>query len=724
MRSQRSRRAAARPVPTSSRAEELVALERFAAIVENSGDAILSKDVEGIITSWNPAATQIYGYTDEEAIGQSISMLIPPHRVGEERRLLDQVLGGQRIEHYETERMTKDGRQIVVSLTVSPLRGASSEIIGASVIARDITDRHRTLALSSRLQALTAALSKEITRGRALEVLLEQTVPALGADAGAVGLLNAAGTDIDLVGSKGHRTVALEDWQSFPVDAELPMSVAIRTGEGVWTTSSDELGERFPALAGQGTRFASLAVVPLAVESVPFGAISLSFKRQQVFDVQERAFLSAAAQQAAHTLERARLYEAQRQTAERLSFLADASALLAATLDPDDALRKLADLAVPRLADWCGIELVGEGGELRNVAVAHVDPNRIKLAEEFRARYPIDPDSDTGVPNVIRTGRSELITEISDEMLVEAAVDSEHLRMIRELGLVSVMIVPLQARGRAIGSVSLVAAESGMKFDERDLELAEDLARRAALAIDNSMLFKREHEAAVILQRSLLPQSLPELEGIALAVRYEPAAPGLEVGGDWYEVVARDDGAVALTIGDVAGRGVRAASIMGRIRPALRAVVAEGHPPDEAMRRLDALIKESEQPEMATVFHLEYDPEAETGEYVRAGHPPALLRRPDGEVVDLDGRGTAPLGILDQFEFRQHSVEIPLGSLILLYTDGLIERRGDDLARGLDRLRRVLAAAPASAEGCLERIAAEYSDEDIPDDVAMLAVST
>ena len=309
-------------------------------------------------------------------------------------------------------------------------------------------------------------------------------------------------------------------------------------------------------------------------------------------------------------------------------------------------------------------------------------------------------------------------------MLAEASEDAEHLRMIRELGLVSVMIVPLVARGRAIGAVSFVAAESGVKFDEDDLELAGDLARRAALAIDNSMLFKREHEAAVVLQRSLLPQTLPELDGIALAALYEPAAPGLEVGGDWYEVVAHDDNSVSVTIGDVAGRGVRAASIMGRVRPALRAVVAEGHPPEEAIRRLDALIKESDQPEMATVFHLRYDPAAGTGDYVRAGHPPALLRLPGGEVVDLDGCGTAPLGILDQAEFRQHEVTIPAGSLILLYTDGLIERRGDDLARGLARLRDIFAEAPATAEGCLEWIAAAYGDEQIPDDVAMLAIAT
>ena len=213
---------------------------------------------------------------------------------------------------------------------------------------------------------------------------------------------------------------------------------------------------------------------------------------------------------------------------------------------------------------------------------------------------------------------------------------------MRELGLVSAMIVPLRARGRSIGAVSFVARRVRASTTTSTISSSpRTSARRAALAIDNSMLFKREHEAAVILQRSLLPAELPELEGIDFAVRYEPAAPGLEVGGDWYEVVALDDGTVAVTIGDVAGRGVRAASIMGRVRPALRAVVAEGYRPEEAMRRLDALIKESERPEMATVFHLHYDPETEIAEYVRAGHPPALLRLPDGAIADLDGRGIA-----------------------------------------------------------------------------------
>jgi phosphoserine phosphatase RsbU/P len=179
-----------------------------------------------------------------------------------------------------------------------------------------------------------------------------------------------------------------------------------------------------------------------------------------------------------------------------------------------------------------------------------------------------------------------------------------------------------------------------------------------------------------------------------------------------------------MTIGDVAGRGIRAASVMGRIRPALRAYVLDGRRPAEAVERLDRLIKEGEGQEMTTLFHLHFDPRTATAEYVRAGHPPALLRCPDGTVVELDGGGTPPLGVLDRIEYRTHSVDVPPGSLLLLYTDGLIERRDVDLTRGLARLKDVLARSPVQPDECLQFLAGEFSSDAIPDDVAMLAMTT
>jgi PAS domain S-box-containing protein len=697
--------------------------EQLAALVEHSDDAILTKDRDLRITSWNPAAERIYGWAAEEAVGQPISIIIPPHRAGEERVILDRILAGERVDHYETERLTKSGELKMLSLTVSPIYDAGGEVVRASVIARDVTASHRSRRLTERLHELTTRLSKEIAPERALDVLLEQVVAGLGAGAGSVGLLDPESQEIELAGSIGHSEDALAGWRRFPLAATVPMSDAIRRNEPIWTHSAAELAERFPDLDGSKVRFESLAVIPLAVEGRPFGAVSLSFETRREFDLEERTFLSAAVQQAAHMLERARLFEAERRTSERLAFLAEASDLLAGSLELDGALQGLAALAVERLADWCGIELVEESGELRSAAVAHRDPEKVALAQELRTRYPVDPDAEIGVPNVVRTGRSELYREISDELLEESAQDAEHLRLARELGLVSAMIVPLRARGRTLGALTLVSSESGSLFSEDDLALAEDLARRAALSIDNALIFQREHEAAIMLQRALLPESLPEVPGLEFAARYEPAGPGLEVGGDWYEVVPCKDGTFGIVIGDVAGRGIRAASTMGRLRPALRGFIADNHPPAEVVRRLDSLIKEADRPELTTVFYLHFDPAAGVGDYVRAGHPPAMLRLPDQRVELLGGSGTPPLGILPDIDFMVHRVEIPPGSLVLLYTDGLIERRGDDLADSLERLRSSVGGCSTSASACLDALAHEYETDSVPDDVAMLAMA-
>ncbi len=696
--------------------------EHFAAIIESSDDAILSKDAEGIITSWNPAAERMYGYSVEEALGSSISMLIPEHRAGEEHRLLSQILKGEHVDHFETQRVTKDGHEIEVSLSVSPIRGEEGTIEGASVIARDITARQRSMALATRLQEITAALARGATQDEVIEVLMRQMVSALGAEAGTVGLV--AGDDVVVAGSTGYSSEGLAGWDRFPVAADVPMSEAIRSRGAVWTTTAEELTGRFPLLAGAQVRFEALAVLPLIVGDTAFGGVALSFTKSRNFDPDERAFLMAATQQAAYALNRARMFDAERIASERQRFLAEAGELLARSLDPKAALDQLAALAVGHIADWCGVDLVDESGKIENVAVAHTDPARVKLAHRLRERYPTDPRSETGTPNVIRTGVTEVYPEVPDEMLAAAAQDDEHLRALRELGLRSAMIVPLKARGRVFGAITFVASSLDRRYEDADVQLAEDLARRAALAVDNAILFNREHEAAVLLQRSLLPESVPrEQQGAAFEVRYRPAGLGIAVGGDWYEIAVLDDGSVALTIGDVAGRGLKAASVMGRLRPTLKAFVMDGHGPAEALERLDRFMKEGPTVQMATLLHLRYDPKTGSARYVRAGHPPALLRRPDGTVEELGGAGTPPLGILEDVEYREHETEIPPGSLLLMYTDGLIERRETSLSFELGRLKRTLADATGDAEECLDRIEEELGADTVPDDIAMLAMS-
>jgi PAS domain S-box-containing protein len=189
---------------------QAVSETRLASIVESSHDAILTKDRHGIITSWNPGAERIYGWTAEEAIGQPISILVPDDRAGEEWRILERVLAGERLDHYESDRLHRSGRLVRVSLSVAPLRDETGEIVGASIIARDVTAQHRSLDFAARLHSLTAAFASEITRKGAVGALLDQAVAALGADAGAVGLLTDAGDEIELAGSVGYTRAGIE----------------------------------------------------------------------------------------------------------------------------------------------------------------------------------------------------------------------------------------------------------------------------------------------------------------------------------------------------------------------------------------------------------------------------------------------------------------------------------------------------------------------------------
>ena len=194
------------------------------------------------------------------------------------------------------------------------------------------------------------------------------------------------------------------------------------------------------------------------------------------------------------------------------------------------------------------------------------------------------------------------------------------------------------------------------------------------------------------------------------------------MGGDWYDVVESKPGRVAAVIGDVVGHGVHAAAVMGRLRTGLRAFILDGRSPGDAVERLDELMRGFEHRQMATLFHLEIDLASGRAKYVRAGHPPALVRTPNGNVVELRGRGSAPLGVLEDVGFEQVTAEVPPGSTVLLYTDGLIERRNLDLNVGIESLKVVLADATGSADEVLDRVTGELETERVPDDIALLAL--
>src|SRR3954470_24538248 len=323
------------------------------------------------------------------------------------------------------------------------------------------------------------------------------------------------------------------------------------------------------------------------------------------------------------------------------AFLDAASQALAASLDPVETLEEVAQLAVPRLADWCAVQLAT--GE--QVAVAHVDPEKTRWARELQDRYPPDPESPTGAPAVIRSGRSELYPVIDSALLEAAALDGEQIRLVRELQMNSVMVVPLSARDRTLGAMTFVWAESGRQYTTRELELAEELGRRAGLALDHARLFTREHHAAETLQRALLPAQLPELPGFELAVRYVPSDARDHAGGDWYDAFRLRDGRFGIVIGDVGGRGMTAAATMGQVRNSLRAYALHGLQPGAVVDALHKLVDASEGAiTFATVVYVVIDPLTGEGELASAGHLPPLVVAAAGGARYVDAPRCPPLG--------------------------------------------------------------------------------
>ncbi|HEX8002675.1 MAG TPA: GAF domain-containing protein [Mycobacteriales bacterium] len=352
---------------------------------------------------------------------------------------------------------------------------------------RVVAVARRTAEQAARLQSVTAALAATTDAGSVGDVVLTEAVAALAASGG--GLVVLAGDHVDVAASVGYDASLLDKLRSESSDAELPAAYALRTGEAVWIESRSERDERFPELTDFEPSTIAMCAVPLVVEGQVLGALRFSFDQPRLFDVNERRFVQTLAGQTAQALGRANALAALAAANAKLAFLADASAELARSIDYRETLGNVARLAVPRLADWCAVHLA-EGGAVPAIAVAHSDPAKVALAREFGERYPVDPGAATGVANVIRTGQPEIVREVTDEMLVAVARDDEQLATMRSLGLHSALIVPLATRDRVLGTLSMFHAESGRTYDDADLTLAEDLAKRGAMAIEHATLFR------------------------------------------------------------------------------------------------------------------------------------------------------------------------------------------------------------------------------------------
>jgi PAS domain S-box-containing protein len=412
----------------------------------------------------------------------------------------------------------------------------------------------------------------------------------------------------------------------------------------------------------------------------------------------------------------------------RSRFLAEASVLLDRSLDYDETLHSLARLVVPDVADWCAVDLLEEG-ELRNVAVTHVDPAKVEFGARLLREFSYPPNAPNGPPEVIRSGHSELLPEITDEMLVANSRSPDHLAMLREMGMRSVMVVPMISRSRMLGTLTFVSAESQRRFRPDDVLLAEDLARRAAVAIDNARLYSERARIARTLQESLLPPRLPTIPGIEVAARYLAAGEGIEVGGDFYDLFDLGGGGWSVVVGDVCGKGPDAAALTALARYTLRATADQAPLPSQALSLLnDAVLRQRGDGRFITVAYVRLAPADGDGVRVTlaiGGHPQPIVLRADGSAEPVGAPGTL-LGVLPDPVLSDETLELRPGDALFLYTDGVTEAHAPDRIMGPADIARLLedCADGDAAEliECIEQAVSSLGSGPQNDDIAMLAL--
>jgi len=415
----------------------------------------------------------------------------------------------------------------------------------------------------------------------------------------------------------------------------------------------------------------------------------------------------------------------------RLDLLQRAGSQIGTTLDIHRTAAELAALAVPELADWVSVELLDpllQGEDPLNADLGALRFRRVAARDAAAADMAGIAVGDLiTLPTTVRPAmaflRGESQLARSPAEIKQADMAPDVVRALLDRGVHTFMVVPLTARGVTLGAAVLGRAEQPEAYEEADVRLVSDLAERAAVHIDNARLYTREHDAAVALQRSMLPRDVPPVAGLDIAYRYQPASAAAEIGGDWFDVIPLPRGQVALVIGDVTGHGIHAAAIMGQLRTTTAALARLGCPPGQIMRQLSGLLTAHGDEAGATCLYAAYDPASRRCWLASAGHPPPALRHPDGttEFIDL------PPGLLlgaggDRYPAIDR--QLPPGGVLALYTDGLIEQPGEDIGAGMSRLARALAAGPAqSPDDLCDSVLASLAPRP-RDDVALLLART
>ncbi|MDP5184683.1 SpoIIE family protein phosphatase [Blastococcus sp. BMG 814] len=633
---------------------------------------------------------------------------------------------------------------------VADATGAPARVLGTAV---DITEARgqaqRRLTAVQRAAAI-AEVAAELANAARLDQLADialRGAHVLGAESSALAVFDSAGGPLRLR-MTGNLVATVQesapdagplDAVVLPMDDALPAQHAARHGRRILLSDRTDAVARFPALEPViellGLR--ALATVPLRVEGRLLGSFLVVWTTEHEFTGDDVEVLEALAAQIALSVsrlqseaERGAAVAAMAQANQRLRLLADAGRVLSGTLDIDQQIGRLASLVVPELADWCWIVVTDEQGRLHDVASSHRDPTRGGEVEAYVSAMVASMSEESAARRVITTGRPVLLPVIEWDQVTRALPDAAARERFARLGAGAGVAVPLVARGQVLGALGLFTREERGPLGEAEVDTAVEIGRRAGLALHQARLYGQQRDLADALQRSMLTEP-PQPEHCEIVVRYVPAAEGAEIGGDWYDAFLQRGGTTVLAIGDVVGHDTRAAAAMGQVRGLLRGIsYSSGGSPAEVLTELDRAVQGLALNTMATalVAQLEPEPDDEAGRmrlrWANAGHPPPALLASDGSVVLLDGKqADLLLGVAPETVREDHVAVLAPGSTVLLYTDGLVERRDRDIDAGTEQLLEVLGECGGfPLDELCDRVLARMILPDAEDDVAVLAV--
>jgi PAS domain S-box-containing protein len=723
--------------------EGSVALESH--LLDRVQAAVFVTDLAGVVVFANPYCEVLYGVGPHEIVGRRARDLAPEAITAEVlTQIANEITQGRNWEG-EFRVLRRDGTSVDVHEIDSPFFDDAGNVSGVVSLAIDVSAQRlsqeelmRVLTVAQILRDIGATLVAELDADQVMKTVTAAARKLTGGTSAAFLRVDPEeGEGLLFVRAGSGRARQSSLGVAVPIDSLLfADAIASETAIRIDDAAKDDelvriLDDVMPAMRTPLRSFVVMAVRTRSGDVA--GAMIVAHNEPNRFTATEEQLLSDIAAQAGIVLDIARLFRAaeveiaaRRRAEEIQRFYAETSAVLSSSLDYPESFERVGRLCVPFLADLCLIDVADEHG-VRRLAAVHADPDKEPLVAELVTGYAPARLGRHPAARVLRGEPPEFGETISDSFLRATTRDDWHYQLVKQLDVTSYMCVPLEARGRVLGALTLVSSGSGRRFGASDLALAEEFARRAGLALDNARLYSERDHVARALQSSLLPPTLPAIAGARVTARYQAAGEGNEVGGDFYHVFQVDEDAWWFIIGDVSGKGPEAAAIAGLARHTLRALAIQERSPRRLLTSLhETLLRGEANGEFCTVCCalLQTTERGAKLSIACGGHPPPIIRRADGAVEAANCAGPL-LGMPVELAFVEQAVELGPGDMVVMYTDGVTEahHRNQPLF-GEERLIDVIRAGAdvdLVADGILAAVSA-YGPAEPRDDVAVVVV--